>query len=230
LYQRTPLQWSLAARTTGFGGALEGARRTAPASALALAATASARPAWLQGWWQVHDGNTDQDCSDAQCQVRDTKTAPTRGTQVVRQAFSDGRVTLSGPASNTVVINRNLADGRAKRETFTRQPERNEMNGTSNRYAPLSARKRLRLRRRGGARFADCRAQATSRRTPPRRNRSVAHPEPICDSPAPQPFSTPHRAVFPATDPFPEASFHCASGSHSVGSTAARRATITRCS
>jgi hypothetical protein len=142
LYQRIPYQWSPAAKTTGFGPQLEAALRAAPSGgAASTAASPAAAPSWLQGWWQVDDGNTYYYFFDARSQVRYTKTAPARGSQAMQQGLNDGRVTVSGVAADTVVIDWNPADGGSTRETFKRVGGRNEMSGTSNRYAPLYAKK-----------------------------------------------------------------------------------------
>jgi len=142
LYQRIPYKWSPAANTTGFGAQLEAALRAAPSSTpSAPASTQLVAPQWLQGWWQVHDGNTYFYSFDARFQVRYTKTRPANGAQGLKNGFNDGRVTVSGSQPETVTIDWNPADGGATREVFTRQAGRGEMNGTSNRYAPLVAKK-----------------------------------------------------------------------------------------
>lgn len=96
-------------------------------------------PEWLQGWWEVWDGNyyyyyfSDQDI------VTYTKTKPKSLTAPpVKMPINEGEVDFND--ENTIIINWNPADGGETVETFTKQSD-TKMSGVSNRYSPLSATK-----------------------------------------------------------------------------------------
>jgi hypothetical protein len=99
-------------------------------------------PDWLQGWWEVYDGNTYYYYFSDQNVATYTKTKPAHlNTPPLRVPLNEGDVKVSNDAL-TVEIDWNPADGGATVETFTRQPASTTfMNGVSNRYAPLTATK-----------------------------------------------------------------------------------------
>jgi len=104
-------------------------------------------PNWLQGWWSVYDGNqyyyyfSDEHVvtyTDAKHPPKDLNSPP------VRSPMNEGDVTITIDVQNTATIELdwNPADGGATIETFTNViTSRDGMNGTSNRYAPLYAKK-----------------------------------------------------------------------------------------
>jgi hypothetical protein len=102
-------------------------------------------PDWLQGWWNVYDGNTYYYYFSDEHVATYTKTAPKNITNPpVKVPLNEGDVTISQDLKNiiTVVTDWNPADGGATKETFTRLPANSDsMNGVSNRYAPLLATK-----------------------------------------------------------------------------------------
>ena len=98
-------------------------------------------PSWLPGWWSVYDGNQYYYYFSDQHGVTYTKVAPANlFTPPAPQPLNEGTVTVSATG---IVIDWNPADGGATRETFTREGWTSEsaMNGVSNRYAPLYAKK-----------------------------------------------------------------------------------------
>lgn len=99
-------------------------------------------PSWLPGWWKVYDGVTYYYYFTDQHVVTYTKTAPANlGIPPVKMPLNEGRVTISGDAMKAV-IDWNPADGGETQETFTRgSTSADNMNGVSNRYAPLTATK-----------------------------------------------------------------------------------------
>ena len=101
----------------------------------------SAVPSWLQGWWEVYDGNTYYYYFSDQNVATYTKTKPQNtNSPPLRVPLNEGDVTIID--SYTVEIDWNPADGGETVETFTRQSASTTfMNGTSNRYAPLTATK-----------------------------------------------------------------------------------------
>lgn len=102
-------------------------------------------PDWLQGWWNVYDGNTYYYYFSDEHVATYTKTAPKNiAFPPVKVPLNEGDVTITKDLMGitTVVIDWNPADGGATRETFTCQPAvTDSMNGVSNRYAPLVATK-----------------------------------------------------------------------------------------
>ena len=138
LYQSIPYKWSGSANTTGFGAALATAFAAPPSEPIAPPSVL-AMPPWLLGWWKVYDGNTYYYFFGPGLEVHYTKTAPAQSVRPAANPMNKGRCALSGAVQNTVTINWNAADGGTTRETFTHQGARNDMNGTSNRYAPLYA-------------------------------------------------------------------------------------------
>ena len=99
-------------------------------------------PAWLRGWWVVYDGNYYWYYFSDKGIVTYVKSAPKDSTMApVNMPLNSGRVTVSETAPH-VVIEWNPADGGATVEKFRYWGNNNrEMNGTSNRYSPLFARK-----------------------------------------------------------------------------------------
>jgi hypothetical protein len=92
----------------------------------------------MNGWWTVYDGNYWYYYFSGDAFVVYTKTKPASARAAPPRApLNEGKVTMTGQG---LVIDWNPADGGATKETFTRRGE-SEMNGTSNRYAPLFARK-----------------------------------------------------------------------------------------
>jgi hypothetical protein len=102
-------------------------------------------PSWLQGWWNVYDGNTYYYYFSDEHVVTYTKTEPKNlSSPPVKIPMNEGDVTITLDARNTatIVLDWNPADGGATRETFTNViTSRDGMNGVSNRYAPLYAKK-----------------------------------------------------------------------------------------
>jgi len=99
-------------------------------------------PDWLQGWWEVYDGNTYYYYFSDQNVATYTKTKPANlKSPPVRVPMNEGDVSVSDNGL-TVEIDWNPADGGETIETFKRQSASTTfMNGTSNRYAPLTATK-----------------------------------------------------------------------------------------
>jgi hypothetical protein len=99
-------------------------------------------PWWLQGWWEVYDGNYYYYYFSSQYVVTYTKGKPKNlAAEPIKLPLNEGRVTLSRN-STVVVIDWNPADGGETQETFTRDPSDMEsMTGVSNRYVPLTATK-----------------------------------------------------------------------------------------
>jgi hypothetical protein len=106
------------------------------------ASDANPIPIWLRGWWSVYDGNQYYYYFSDQHGVTYTKTAPmVIAAPPLKSPLNEGTVTVSATPPH-VVIDWNPADGGATQEKFTRLnwTSESEMNGTSNRYAPLFAR------------------------------------------------------------------------------------------
>ena len=102
--------------------------------------TGPAIPQWVTGWWTVYDSNYYYYHFSGQAIVTYTKTKPpSAGATPPRTPLNEGKVTMTGQG---LVIDWNPADGGATKETFTRlgSSER-EMNGVSNRYGALTAKK-----------------------------------------------------------------------------------------
>lgn len=98
-------------------------------------------PAWLQGWWVVYDGNYFWYYFSDKGIVTYVKSAPKNNTMPpLTMPLNSGRVTVSETAPH-VVIAWNPDDGGATVEKFRYWGNKREMNGTSNRYSPLFARK-----------------------------------------------------------------------------------------
>lgn len=99
-------------------------------------------PQWLQGWWQVYDGNTYYYYFSDQHVVTYTKVKPQNLMYPpVKQPLNGGEVSIVQNALQ-IIIDWNPADGGATRETFSHLPSNTaSMNGVSNRYAPLVATK-----------------------------------------------------------------------------------------
>jgi len=98
-------------------------------------------PSWVQGWWSVWDGNQYYYYFSNQHGVTYVKTRPTSlALAPTRSTLNGGTVTMT---THGLVIEWNPADGGATTETFTRAgwTSQVEMNGTSNRYSPLVAKK-----------------------------------------------------------------------------------------
>jgi Type VI secretion system (T6SS), amidase effector protein 4 len=98
-------------------------------------------PSWLPGWWNVYDGNQYYYYFSDQHGVTYTKVAPTNlSAPPQKSPLNEGTVTMT---EHGLVIDWNPADGGATKETFTRVgwSSQTEMNGVSNRYAPLFAKK-----------------------------------------------------------------------------------------
>lgn len=95
-------------------------------------------PTWLQGWWSVRDGTQYYYFFGAGGCVQYIKTKPMGMAAPPPHPLNSGNFCI-GP-SGAVVIDWNPADGGATRETFSNaRPGCSQMNGTSNRYAPLVA-------------------------------------------------------------------------------------------
>ena len=102
-------------------------------------------PNWLQGWWNVTDGNPYYYYFSDQHVVTYTKIAPKYlAAPPVKTPLNEGAVNVS-PSAPQIVIDWNPADGGATKESFTLEPSTSEsrMPGVSNRYAPLLATKIL---------------------------------------------------------------------------------------
>ncbi len=99
----------------------------------------STNPDWLQGWWEVYDGNYYYYYFSAEDIVTYTKTKPkSTVAPPVKMPLNEGDVTITDDGK--IVIDWNPADGGETVETFTRLGD-GKMSGVSNRYAPLSATK-----------------------------------------------------------------------------------------
>jgi hypothetical protein len=98
-------------------------------------------PSWLQGWWDVNDGNQWYYYFSEQYVVHWTKKKPTGPFALPeRLAGNEGRVDLSTPG-RVVLTWKPSGDG-ITQETFTPIGQgTGVMGGTSNRFAPLSARR-----------------------------------------------------------------------------------------
>jgi hypothetical protein len=99
-----------------------------------------AAPAWLQGWWDVNDGNQYYYYFSDQFVVTYTKVEPsTTFGQPARNAMNEGKVTLTDNP-NKLVLTWNAADDGTTEEIFTFDGTApTEMRGKSNRYANLTA-------------------------------------------------------------------------------------------
>ncbi len=98
-------------------------------------------PDWLRGWWVVYDGQYYWYYFSDKGTVTYVKSAPKDKTKPpITMPLNSGQVTVSEIAPH-VVIEWNPADDGATVEKFRYWANKNEMNGTSNRYAPLFARK-----------------------------------------------------------------------------------------
>jgi hypothetical protein len=98
-------------------------------------------PAWLQGWWTVYDGNYYYYYFSESPAVVYTKTKPADGSAPAPQKPANrGAVALT---ENGCKITWNPLDSSGSTiETFWQlHAKGNEMNGTSNKYSPLFARK-----------------------------------------------------------------------------------------
>jgi hypothetical protein len=97
-------------------------------------------PAWLRGWWEVYDGHyyyyyfSDQDIVTYVKSKPKSTTAPP-----VSNPLNSGEVEIADDES-MIIINWNPSDGGETVETFSRRSS-TFMNGTSNRYSPLTATK-----------------------------------------------------------------------------------------
>lgn len=104
-------------------------------------------PNWLQGWWNVYDGNTYYYYFSAEHVVTYTNANAKPAhldSPPVKNPMNEGDVTITFDAQYTATIELdwNPADGGATIETFRNViTSRDGMNGTSNRYAPLYAKK-----------------------------------------------------------------------------------------
>lgn len=97
-------------------------------------------PAWLQGWWSVWDGVQYYYYFGQGGCVQYTKQKPVSKATPPKHPLNEG--TFSVATTGAVVIDWNPADGGATRETFgNARSGCTQMNGTSNRYAPLVATK-----------------------------------------------------------------------------------------
>jgi hypothetical protein len=95
---------------------------------------------WMQGWWSVWDGNQYYYYFGQGGYVQYVKTMPVSKAAPPKHPLNTGTFTVA--ASGGLVIDWNPADGGATRETFANARVSNtQMNGTSNRYAPLLAKK-----------------------------------------------------------------------------------------
>lgn len=137
-----PWEHSEISRKTGWRVALEADFRTL-ASKWASGRTAGpAVPQWVTGWWTVYDGNSYYYYFSDQALVTYTKIRPANAKAAPpKSPLNEGKVTMTAQG---LVIDWNPADGGATKETFTRAgASERDMNGVSNRYAPLSAKKML---------------------------------------------------------------------------------------
>jgi hypothetical protein len=103
-----------------------------------------AAPAWLQGWWDVNDGNQYYYYFSDQYVCTYTKEEPaTAFGQPARNAMNEGVVTLTDNP-NKVAIKWNAADDGTTEETFTFEGTvPTTMRGKSNRYADLTATRKV---------------------------------------------------------------------------------------
>jgi hypothetical protein len=97
---------------------------------------------WMQGWWSVWDGNQYYYYFDACGSVQYTKVKPIGKMAPPAKPLNQG--SFKFPQSNTLVIDWNPADNGATKETFSdARVGCTQMNGTSNRYSPLVAKRML---------------------------------------------------------------------------------------
>jgi hypothetical protein len=97
-------------------------------------------PPWLQGWWEVYDGNYYYYYFNDENVVTYTKTKPANTSMSpYKMPMNEGDVTVSDDETQ-ITIDWNPADGGETQEIFTKRSP-TTMNGTSNRYAPLFATK-----------------------------------------------------------------------------------------
>ncbi|WP_170181745.1 T6SS effector amidase Tae4 family protein [Phreatobacter stygius] len=98
-------------------------------------------PEWLLGWWVVYDGSYYWYYFSDRGIVTYVESAPKNTlAPPVSMPVNSGRVTTSETAPH-VVIEWNPTDGGATVEKFRYWGNKREMNGTSNRFSPLFARK-----------------------------------------------------------------------------------------
>jgi hypothetical protein len=100
----------------------------------------SAEPtgSWVVGWWKVYDGNQYYYYFDVDGNVQYTKQPPATPLAPPKFPLNTGTYTYQ-PDRRVVIIVWNPADGGQTTETFSAQVDLTVMNGTSNRYGPLSA-------------------------------------------------------------------------------------------
>jgi len=97
-------------------------------------------PGWLQGWWEVYDGNYYYYYFNDENVVTYTTAKPANTSMPpYKMPMNEGDVTVSGDETE-IIIDWNPADGGETQEIFTKRSP-TTMNGTSNRYAPLFATK-----------------------------------------------------------------------------------------
>jgi hypothetical protein len=106
------------------------------------APTASVVPEWLQGWWTVYDGNYYYYYFSPDGIVNYIKTKPSPKWVPPKTIGNQGRVTLT-PHGLSILWRPTEPGGVATKEDFTRLnwTSTTEMNGESNKYAQLFARK-----------------------------------------------------------------------------------------
>ncbi len=98
-------------------------------------------PGWLRGWWVVSDGSDYWYYFSDNSTVTYVDSAPKNtGRPPATMPLNSGQVRVSDTAPH-VVIEWNPADDGQTVEKFRHWGNKRAMNGTSNRYAPLSARK-----------------------------------------------------------------------------------------
>lgn len=105
----------------------------------APAADATPTSNWAMGWWDVSDGNQYYYHFGPDGRVQYTKKRPATSFAPPAVPLSSGEYSLR--PNNVVFIRWNPLDGGATEETFTATGNRRAMNGRSNRYGPLVARR-----------------------------------------------------------------------------------------
>lgn len=138
-FRRIPYKWSEAAKTTGFGGALY-AELAALSGSTPAPSPPSARPTWIDGWWEVvQEGESyfyllrSADGSAAWTYSRPASAS------TAQPAHTENRGTIAAQADSFVITWERWA-AIATVEKFTRTSP-GVLAGTSNRAGPLTATK-----------------------------------------------------------------------------------------
>jgi hypothetical protein len=134
-FLRNPYKWSDAARKTGFEAALVTAFKAMPS-----ASSMTSGPRWPSGWWKVVDGGGTYFYKFAvDGSIAWQADAPANARAAVGRAGNKG--TFKVTAGDTLQITWNKSGGAQTVETFKQGSSPKEMDGKSNRFGPLVAKR-----------------------------------------------------------------------------------------